>query len=246
VYRPARKLALAAAFALFAFAPAAASADAPSSCAGADLTPAASNLAQVESATLCLINAERTSRGLTVLRGNAQLREAALAHSNDMVDHQYFAHEDQSGGGPEDRIYDAGYMPRYGPWVIGENIAWGTDYLATPREIVRAWMNSTPHRHNILYTDFREIGIGVALGVPDPTLGDGATYSTEFGAKAGELTQARRAHHARVHRSHKRVHRSHKRGHRSHKRGHRRHARGNKTAGRKCQGTPNPAVSFCG
>jgi uncharacterized protein YkwD len=235
VYRPARKLVPAlAACALFAFAPAA-SADAPSSCAGADLTPDASNLPQVESATLCLLNAERTSRGLSALRGNAQLRGAALAHSNDMVSNQYFAHEDQSGGGPEDRIYDTGYMPKYGPWVIGENIAWGTDYLSTPREIVRAWMDSTPHRHNILYTDFREIGIGVVLGVPDPTLGDGATYSTEFGSKASELTQARRAHHARVHRSHKRGHRT-RRG----------HARGNKTAGRKCHGTPNPAVSFCG
>lgn len=238
MYRPARKLALAAAaIALFAFAPAAASADAPSDCAGADVTPDASNLAQVESATLCLLNAERTSRGLTALRGNAQLRSAALAHSGDMVAHRYFAHEDQSGGGPEDRIYDTGYMPKYGPWVIGENIAWGTDYLSTPREIMRAWMNSTPHRKNILYTDFREVGIGVVLGVPDPTLGDGATYSTEFGSKASELTQARRAHHARVHRSHRR---SHRRGHR------RRHGAAKKTAGRKCQGTPNPAVSFCG
>jgi uncharacterized protein YkwD len=77
--------------------------------------------------------------------------------------------------------------------VIGENIAWGTDYLSTPREIVRAWMNSTPHRKNILYTDFREIGIGVVLGVPDPALGDGATYSTEFGVKAGELKENRGA-----------------------------------------------------
>ena len=241
MYRPARKLALvASAFALFAFAPAAVSADAPSDCTGADLTPDATNLAQVESSTLCLLNAERTSRGLTALRGNARLRSAALEHSGDMVDHHYFAHEDRSGGGPEDRIYDAGYIPRYGPWVIGENIAWGTDYLATPREIVLAWMNSTPHRKNILYTDFREIGIGVVLGVPDPALGDGATYSTEFGAKASELTQVRRAHHARVQRSHRRVHRLHKRGHR------RTHGRGKRTAGRKCQGTPNPAVSFCG
>jgi uncharacterized protein YkwD len=237
VSRPARKLALTAAtIALFAFAPAAASSDAPSDCADADLTPDASNLTQVESATLCLLNAERTSRGLEALRTDAQLRSAALTHSNDMVGHEYFAHEDQSGGGPEDRIYDAGYMPKYGPWVIGENIAWGTDYLSTPREIVRAWMNSTPHRKNILYTDFREIGIGVVLGVPDPTLGDGATYSSEFGAKAGELTQARRAHHARVHRAHKRGKRTHRRH----------HASGKKTAGRKCHGTPNPAVSFCG
>lgn len=210
--------------AAIAFLPSAARADAPSNCAGADLTPTAADMPQIESATLCLLNAERTSRGLVALRTNGRLRNAALAHSRDMVTNHYFAHDDLAGGGPEDRIAAAGYMPRYGPWVIGENIAWGTDYLSTPREIVRAWMNSTPHRHNILYTDFREIGIGVATGVPDPTLGDGATYSTEFGAKSRELTQARRAHHARV-----------KRG----------HSRTKKTAGPKCERTPNPAVTFC-
>jgi uncharacterized protein YkwD len=200
--------------------PAAASADAPSSCAGADAFPSAANMPQIESATLCLLNAERTSRGLAPLRRDGRLRSAALAHSLDMVAHHYFAHDDLSGGGPEDRIARAGYLPRYGPWVIGENIAWGTDYLATPREIVRAWMNSAPHVHNILYSDYREIGIGVGLGVPDPSFGSGATYSTEFGARSGQLTRARRAHRARAH-------------------------RGRSAAGRGCARTPNPAVSFC-
>jgi uncharacterized protein YkwD len=178
---------------------------------------------QVESATVCLLNAERTSRGLTALRVNGRLREAAVVHSRDMVTNHYFAHEDQSGGAPEDRIAHAGYLPRYGPWVIGENIAWGTDFLATPREIVRAWMNSPPHRHNILYADFRELGVGAAIGVPDPSLGDGATYSTEFGAKSRELAQARRAHRSRANRG----------------------ASQKRDAGRGCKRTPNPAVTFC-
>jgi uncharacterized protein YkwD len=202
--RPVSRLAIAALACLaFVLLPAAASADAPSDCTGADLAPNAADMPQVESATLCLLNAERTSRGLTALRANGRLRNAAVIHSRDMVTGHYFAHDDQSGGGPEDRIAHAGYLPRYGSWVIGENIAWGSDYLATPREIVRAWMNSAPHRQNILYSDFREIGVGIALGVPDPSLGDGATYSTEFGATSRELTHARRAHRARVNRSHR-------------------------------------------
>jgi uncharacterized protein YkwD len=196
-------------------------ADAPSNCSGADLAPTAADMLQVQSATLCLLNAERTSRGLVALRTNAKLASAALRHSADMVANHYFAHEDRSGRGPDYRIQRAGYMPKYGPWVIGENIAWGTDYLATPREIVRAWMNSPPHRHNILYSDFREIGIGIVVGVPDPSFGsDGATYSTEFGSKARELTQARRAHRA---------------SHRDHRHG----------SDRGCKPTRNRAVSFC-
>jgi uncharacterized protein YkwD len=200
--------------------PSAASADAPSNCGGADLHPAAANLAEVESATLCLLNAERSSRGLAELRTNGRLRSAAIGHSSDMVANHYFAHEDQAGGEPEDRIARAGYLPRYGPWVIGENMAWGTDYLSTPREIVRAWMNSPPHRANILYPDFRQIGIGIAPGVPDPSLGDGATYSTEFGARARELTLARRARARTRHRGHR-------------------------PAAQDCSPTPSPAVIFC-
>jgi uncharacterized protein YkwD len=223
VQRPATRIAAAAIASLcLALFPAGAGADAPSNCAGADLTPSAADLPQVQDATLCLLNAERTSRGLVALRGNHRLERAAAAHSADMVANHYFAHEDQSGGQPEDRIAHAGYMPRYGPWVVGENIAWGTDYLATPREMVRAWMGSTPHRHNILYADFRQIGVGIVLGVPDASLGDGATYSTEFGARGRALRRAR-AHHARVHRRHGKK----------------------KPAGRGCKRTPNPAVSFC-
>jgi uncharacterized protein YkwD len=222
MYGAVNRLVIAAlACAVVALLPTAARADAPSNCAGADLTPNAADTPQVELATLCLLNAERASRGLTPLRTNGRLCNAAVAHSRDMVANHYFAHEDQSGGGPEDRIARAGYLPHYGPWVIGENIAWGTDYLSTPREIMRAWMNSPSHRHNILYSDFREIGVGIALGVPDPSLGNGATYSTEFGSKARELTQARRAHRARANSGHKH------------------------SAGRGCQRTPNPAVSFC-
>jgi uncharacterized protein YkwD len=208
-----------AACACLALIPSAARADAPSNCAGADLAPSASDLPQVESATLCLLNAERRSRGLMTLRTNARLAKAAARHSADMVANHYFAHEDKSGAGPQHRIARAGYLPSSGPWVIGENIAWGTDYLATPRQIVRAWMASPPHRRNILYSDFREIGVGVVTGVPDPSFFDGATYTTEFGAKSRELRWSR-AHHARAHR---------------------RHHRGRSS----CTGTGNPAVIFC-
>ena len=46
-------------------------------------------------------------------------------------------------------------------------------------------MESPGHRANILRAEFREIGIGIAHGVP-PTLlpGErGATYTTDFGSR---------------------------------------------------------------
>ena len=37
----------------------------------------------------------------------------------------------------------------------------------TPEAIVKAWMNSSGHRANILSRDFREIGVGFSVGTPD-------------------------------------------------------------------------------
>src|SRR5438045_1437087 len=115
MFRPVHCLAISAfACAALAILPVAAvHADASSNCAGADLTPTTADMPQVEAVTLCLLNAERTSSGLVALRGNRRLRNAAVAHSRDMVANHYFSHEDQSGDGPEDRIGHARYLPRY-------------------------------------------------------------------------------------------------------------------------------------
>jgi len=48
-----------------------------------------------------------------------------------------------------------GCRPRF---AVGENIAKGQ---LTPKEVTEDWMNSPPHRRNILHKDFDEIGIGI-------------------------------------------------------------------------------------
>jgi hypothetical protein len=53
---------------------------------------------------------------------------------------------------------------------------------------MRAWMHSPPHRHNILSRHFRDVGIGVARGVPVRGFRHvplRATFSVEFGAHRG-------------------------------------------------------------
>jgi uncharacterized protein YkwD len=81
-----------------------------------------------------------------------------------------------------DRIRHAHYLEGARGWSLGENLAWGTGDVASPARIVDAWMHSPGHRRNILDRRFREIGIGLAPGAPGR--GDGATYVTEFGARA--------------------------------------------------------------
>src|SRR3954447_12608556 len=51
-------------------------------------------------------------------------------------------------------------------------------------------MNSQGHRENILRPEFREIGFGVVLGNPRATDGQGATYTTNFGAVSGGTANA--------------------------------------------------------
>jgi uncharacterized protein YkwD len=152
-------------------------------CANTTVMPAAGNLGAVRAAVLCLHNRERDARGLKPLRENAKLRRAAEGHSADMVAGGYFAHESRSGADMADRILRTGYARRQG-WSLGENIAWGTGSLATAAEIHRAWMESPGHKANILRRQFREIGIGIAVGAPVRSSGsDGATYTADFGVR---------------------------------------------------------------
>jgi uncharacterized protein YkwD len=153
-------------------------------CSGADAMPSGSNAAKVRHATLCLLNAQRTAHGLGKLRANGRLRRAAAAYSRLMVADDFFSHVSPAGSTPQSRIESTHYLDGARSWSIGENIAWGTGSLATPRGIVRSWMHSPGHRANILNGDFREIGIGIAHGVPvHIRAARGATYTTDFGSR---------------------------------------------------------------
>jgi len=151
-------------------------------CPDADLDPDATNLGRIRTAILCLHNQIRAERGLPTLRTNKRLRKAAVGHSRDMVTNDYFEHTTPSGVTMVDRILRAHYVRADRGWSLGENLAWGTGSYATPRGAVDAWMNSEGHRENILRRAYREVGIGVVIGVPS-TDGIGATYTLDFGVR---------------------------------------------------------------
>ena len=160
------------------------------SCQNVDVAPVADNLGVIVEATLCLLNGERADRGLGPVTSNTKLAQAALAHSRDMVEKSYFAHDAPDGSDVADRVRSTGYLDGVEGWTLGENLAWGTGSLATPRSIVQAWMNSTGHMENILRREYREIGLGVVPGNPRSTDGEGATYTTAFGAVDGREPEA--------------------------------------------------------
>jgi uncharacterized protein YkwD len=130
------------------------------------------------------INQERTSRGLTALRRVGALDAAAQSYSAAMRDATaggdvFLSHTGPDGSSLPDRIDRSRYR-----WnTIGENIAAGQ---RSPGEVVGAWMSSEGHRANILDPDFRDIGIGIAVGpgtwpggFQDPNV---IWWTTDFGA----------------------------------------------------------------
>jgi uncharacterized protein YkwD len=185
-----RRLIPLAAFAALAIVPSTAAAAA--GCPGANAAPVS---AEAPAATLCLINAQRTSRGLAPLALDAQLGRAATAFANDMVARQFFDHVSPDGVTLLDRLRDAGWLPSSGAWTAGENIAWGSSDLGTPAGIVAAWMASPGHRANILRPSFATIGLGIAPGAPQPGVADMAgTYVTDFGTRAAAHSSAAARH----------------------------------------------------
>ncbi|HLM85294.1 MAG TPA: CAP domain-containing protein [Solirubrobacteraceae bacterium] len=153
-------------------------------CAHTGLRPSLTNIALIRAATFCLVNRERAARGERPLRPNRRLRHAAQAHTDSMAFSDYFEHVGPRGQTPLARMRRVGYISssRVG-YEVGENIAWATLALATPRAIVAAWMASPAHRANILDRRYTETGIGVSPHPPSSLAHGkpGAIYTQDFG-----------------------------------------------------------------
>lgn len=112
-------------------------------------------ITKVEKEVLDLTNAERGKEGLPALKPHPLLFQAARDHSKNMAKQQKMEHE-LDGVKPHERTKKVGYKSPF----IGENIAAGEAFF--PKEVVKTWMDSKPHRANILTKEFVYIGIGSA------------------------------------------------------------------------------------
>jgi uncharacterized protein YkwD len=121
-------------------------------------------LSAEEQKVVDLTNAERKKAALPPLKPNALLMKAARSHSENMAKQDKLAHE-LDGKGPETRLDDLGYKSS----GIAENCAAGQ---RAPVEVVKSWMESEPHKANILGEKYTEIGVGLAKTT------EGKTYWT--------------------------------------------------------------------
>ncbi|MEJ2618860.1 MAG: CAP domain-containing protein [Candidatus Thiodiazotropha sp.] len=88
------------------------------------------------------------------LKWNCRLHKAAVIHSQDMIDYDYFDHQGADGSSVGMRVSRSGYEWR----AVGENIAAGYP----DNEAVMANLLSSPsHCENIMDPKFREFGSAV-------------------------------------------------------------------------------------
>jgi uncharacterized protein YkwD len=154
-------------------------------CANAHTDPGNLTAREAEKAIRCLINDRRDQHGVGGLAANGRLGNAAQNHTDHMLEHRCFAHVCPGESGMSARIKRTGYLNGARSWGIGENIAAGPGEQGTPARMVDAWMNSPPHRANILSRSFEHIGVGMMHGTPSNPGANGASYTTDFGFTNG-------------------------------------------------------------
>jgi uncharacterized protein YkwD len=119
-------------------------------------------MAGLRDEVIAAINAERRAQGLSALRENRKLQEAAQGLACDNAARQNFSHVSADGTQLQGRLQRAGY--RY--TAANENVYMGSDSGA---RAVTWWMGSPGHRTNILTQGLRDIGVGVATAANGKT-----------------------------------------------------------------------------
>ncbi|MDD2336396.1 MAG: CAP domain-containing protein [Geobacteraceae bacterium] len=116
------------------------------------------------------INQIRKEYHLPPLKTVPALQQFARDHSRYMAKSGYLGHNESGGIDFRSRIEKA----RLKGWrVVGENVGRSQGYRNNADTIISGWMESKPHRENILTAGFTMTGIGTAEAK------DGTLYATQ-------------------------------------------------------------------
>lgn len=106
------------------------------------------------------LNAERGKENLPPLTANDQLMQTAQQHAEFMARKQALSHTGEDGSTFDERIRDSGYIFL----TAAENVALGAVDAAG---VVNMWMESPPHRANILNRQVVDVGLGISPQTPE-------------------------------------------------------------------------------
>jgi uncharacterized protein YkwD len=128
------------------------------------------NATNIEYLSHDLVNKYRAEANLNPLEWDEELAKVARAHSKDMAERSYFAHEDPDGNDHVYRYQIHGYNcdnpSGENLFVMEKPVFSYTDERIAESGVV-GWMNSEGHRQNILYPLYEKEGIGVFVRATD-------------------------------------------------------------------------------
>lgn len=142
-------------------------------------------LPALESRLLVAINDLRRSEGLVPLKPSRALAAVAHQQSASMAKHGFFAHASFNGLPFWQRVETRYPKPASGSWEVGENLVWGSPQLSA-RRALDLWLESPPHRKNLLQRAWRELGIGAVHATAAPGVYDGldvTILTVDFGVR---------------------------------------------------------------
>lgn len=117
-----------------------------------------------------ITNSVRVEHGRVALTWDSELWRLARDYSEKMARQGFFSHVAPDGSDLRDRARLAGIRFR----AIGENIAYNRGYDDPGASTVQRWLDSAPHRSNLLGREFRASAVGVFLS------SDGRVYVTQL------------------------------------------------------------------
>ena len=135
---------------------------------------------------LAQMNAVRAQYRLAPLRLSARLGAAAAAHSTQMGRHGYFSHNSANGSAFWRRIQRYYRSGGYRLWAVGENLLWSSPGVDAG-VAVQMWMNSAPHRENLLSPRWRDVGVSALHVSNAPGIFGGrevTIVTADFGARS--------------------------------------------------------------
>jgi uncharacterized protein YkwD len=104
------------------------------------------------------INDVRREHGLRPFVSSAKLSTAAAQHTREMGVDGYFDHDSYDSTPFWKRVQRFYPSKGWRSWSVGENLLYSSPDI-TASDSVELWMNSPPHRANLLNRTWREIGI---------------------------------------------------------------------------------------
>lgn len=127
-----------------------------------------SDVAKARQTLLDLVNKDRVAMGLSALKADDKLGQAAQSHSDDMVKNGFIGHNSPTQGTPQQQAFLFQVSD-----LVSQNLAVSRTLANSQREL----MSSPGHRKTILSPDHTHVGFGVTNGP------DGFLYITQLFAQ---------------------------------------------------------------